>query len=81
MRSGTDDKYMNQRVAIFVYFFPEETLFTFEIKINNTSYADPEGGQGVQPPPPLKNHKKYSVSLQYWSGSPGKTQSYQASIQ
>ena len=40
------------------------------------------GGAGVQtPPPPLKNHKKYRVSLQYWSESHEKSQSYQASTQ
>ena len=37
-------------------------------------------GKGSGPPPPLKHHKKYRVSLQYWSGSPEKSQSFQASI-
>ena len=45
------------------------------------SCADPEGmGQGVQTPPPRKI-TKYWVSYQYWSGSPVKPQSNQASIQ
>ena len=43
------------------------------------SWADPERGQGVQTP--LKNHKKNRISKQYWSRSPEKSQSYQASIQ
>ena len=42
--------------------------------------ADPEGGQGIRPPPPEKS-QKYRVSLQCWSDSPEKSQSYQASIQ
>ena len=46
------------------------------------SWADPEGvGTGGPNSPPLKNHKKYWVSLQCWSGSPEKSQSYQSSIQ
>ena len=42
------------------------------------SCADPEGGEGggggrqVVRSSPLKNHKKYRVSKQYWSGSPDK---------
>ena len=44
--------------------------------------ADPEGGggrgQGVQIP---RKFTKYRVSEQYWSGSPEKSQNYQASIQ
>ena len=41
---------------------------------------DPEGGdRGSRPC--LKNQKKYRVSKQYWSLSPEKSQSYQASIQ
>ena len=44
--------------------------------------ADPEGGgQWVQTPPPLKNHKNIGFSQQYWSESPEKSQSYKASIQ
>ena len=39
------------------------------------------GGGGTGGPAPLKNHKKYRVSKQYWSGSSEKSQSYQASIQ
>ena len=38
------------------------------------------GDRGSGPPPPLKNHKN-RVSKQYWSGSPEKSLSYQASIQ
>ena len=38
------------------------------------------GDRGSRPLP-LKNKKKYRVSLQYWSGSPEKSQSYQVSIQ
>ena len=38
------------------------------------------GGAGGPDPPPLKN-RKIRVSMQYWSGSPEKSQSYQASIQ
>ena len=34
------------------------------------------GGKEVRTPP-----EKYRVSLQYWSGSPEKSQSYQARIQ
>ena len=37
------------------------------------------GGQGVRTPPPPKKSQKYRFSLQYWSGSPEKSQSYQAS--
>ena len=45
------------------------------------SCVDPEGGgQGVRTTP-LKNHKNKKVSWQYWSRSPEKSQSYQASIQ
>ena len=40
-------------------------------------WADTEGGQGVRPP---EKSQKYRVCLQYWSGSPEKSQSYQASI-
>ena len=39
------------------------------------------GGQGVRTPPPLKISQKYRVSKQYWSGPPGKSQNYKASIQ
>ena len=35
----------------------------------SSSCADPEGGRGT---PPLKNHKKYRISLQSWPGSPEK---------
>ena len=46
------------------------------------TWTDPEGGggggKGVQTP---ENSPKYRVSEQYWSGSPEKSQSYQASIQ
>ena len=44
-----------------------------------SSCADPEGGTGG-PDPPEKS-QKYRVSKQYWSGSPGKSQNYKASIQ
>ena len=46
------------------------------------AFADPEwgGGGGAVRTPSEKSHK-YSVSLQYWLGSPGKSQSYKASIQ
>ena len=44
--------------------------------------ADPEGGgggvQGVRTPP--EKSQKYRVSKQYWSGSPDKLQSYQATM-
>ena len=44
--------------------------------------ADPEGGGGRgSGPPPTGISQKYRVSKQYWSGSPSKSQSYQASIQ
>ena len=35
----------------------------------NHGWIQREGGRGFGPPPPLKNHKKYRVTLQYWSGS------------
>ena len=38
------------------------------------------GGGGAGGPDLLKNYKKYRVSKQFWSGSPEKAQSYQASI-
>ena len=41
-------------------------------------WADPEEGTGGLNPP--EKSQKYRVSLQYWSGSPEKSQSYQASI-
>ena len=45
------------------------------------SCADPKGvGTGVPDPPPWKI-TKYRVSQQYWSGSPEKSKSYQASVQ
>ena len=43
------------------------------------AWADLEGAGGTDPPPPEKS-QKYRVSLQYWSRSPEKSQSYQASI-
>ena len=49
------------------------------------TWEGPEGGGGgdrvrhSDPTPPEKS-EKYRVSLQYWSGSPEKSQSYQASI-
>ena len=46
--------------------------------------ADPDEEQVVRtPPPPPQPYisQKYRVSWQYWSGSPEKSQSYQASIQ
>ena len=43
--------------------------------INGYTWADPEGGQGVQTPPPLKNHK----NIVFFFSNMG--QSYQASIQ
>ena len=38
------------------------------------------GDRGSGTPPPEKS-QKYRVSQQYWSGSPEKSQSYQAIIQ
>ena len=44
--------------------------------------ADPgRGGQGVQNPSPGKSQRYNRVPYQYWSGSPEKSHSYQASIQ
>ena len=38
------------------------------------------GGGGAEgPDPPPEKSQKYKVSLQYWFGSPAKSQSYQAS--
>ena len=42
------------------------------------SWADPEGGRGSRPPWKITKNR---VSKQYWSGSPEKSQIYQASIQ
>ena len=39
------------------------------------------GDRGSGPPPPPEKSQKIRVSKQYWSGSPAKSQSYQASIQ
>ena len=44
------------------------------------SWANPEGGGTGGPDPPWKSHK-FRVSKQYWSRSPEKSQSYEASIQ
>ena len=44
-----------------------------------TPCADPERGTGGRNP--LEKSQKYRVSKQYWSGSPDKLQSHQASIQ
>ena len=44
-------------------------------------WADPDGGTGVGTPPPPEKSQRYRVSLQNWSGSPEKSQIYQASIQ
>ena len=38
------------------------------------------GGRGPDPPPRPEKSQKYRISLQYWSGSPEKSQSCQASI-
>ena len=45
------------------------------------SWADPEGGTGGPDPPSAEKSQKIRVSKQYWSRSPEKSQSYQASIQ
>ena len=39
------------------------------------------GGTWGPEPPPSQKSQKYRVSWQYWSGSPEKSQSYQATIQ
>ena len=39
------------------------------------------GGGGRRTGHPLENHKKYGVSLHYWSGSPEKSQRYKVNIQ
>ena len=44
------------------------------------SCTDPERGQGVRTPHPPEKSQKYRVPYQYWSGSPLKPHSYQASI-
>ena len=49
-------------------------------------YADPEAGRpGVRttptPPPPPAKSQTHRIPKHYWSGSPEKSQSYQASIQ
>ena len=48
--------------------------------LKQCSWADPEGGQGVRTPPPLKNHKNVGF-LSNTGPDPLKSQSYQASIQ
>ena len=42
-----------------------------------SAWADPEGGGAVGPDHTPEKSQKYRVSLQYWSGSPEKPQSYQ----
>ena len=56
----------------------KRTMSSFKQRIK--SCADSEGGREVRTPPPEKS-QKYRVSLQNCSGSPVKSQSYQASIQ
>ena len=63
-------------IHILLYLMTYQTL-----NICYPPWADPERAGGPDPPPPLKYHKKYRVSLQYWSGSPENSQSFQASIQ
>ena len=48
--------------------------------ISSCSWADPDGGQGV-PPPPLKNHKFKGFLSKIGPDSLQKSKSYQASIQ
>ena len=66
---------------------PIQLLFFLKLLINlndwwifHHSCADPEGGQGVRILPPEKS-QKYRISYHNWSGSPQKSQSYQAGIQ
>ena len=47
-----------------------KTDFSHGAGQSKSGCSDPEGGQVVWTPPPLKKQKKCRVSLQYWSGSP-----------
>ena len=63
-------------------FVLDYSLNNCQMKLILITCADPEGDRGSRlPPPPLKNHKKYRDSYQYWSRSLEKSRSYQASIQ
>ena len=57
-----------------------KTYFSHGACQSKSRCADPEGGQVVWTPPPLKKHKKCRVSLQYWSGSPASSARQQNAI-
>ena len=84
MFNGTNNAIQHNNCCLFflllVYIAnnmdPEQTapLADQHVRIQR---GDRESGH----PPTLKNHKNIGFLKQYWSGSPEKSQSYQASIQ
>ena len=75
---STEDKMKSQGLSFDPSYFKAKKEVFVQQKMQ-TSWADPEEGQGSGPSPPEKS-QKYRVSLHYWSGPPEKSQSYQASI-
>ena len=62
-------------IFLYVALYPFSIIGTFIdsrqfLKTNELHVRIQRGGAGGWSPPPLKNHKKYRVSLQYWSASP-----------
>ena len=58
-------------------------VYNIYLLASATACADPEVGEWARwsgPHPRREKTQSYRVSQQYWSGCPGKSQSYQASI-
>ena len=74
----TQIRYLSQQQMIHLLY-----LALFSAKIMGRSRGQGGGGgEGpLTPPPPSEKTQKYRVFQQYWSRSPEKSHSYQASIQ
>ena len=81
--TGNKNVCLNSNEQILSFEPTNETFYIYLIGDQHQHILDMRGSRGGRGrgPDPLKKSQKYRVSLQYLSGSPGKSQNYKASIQ